>query len=86
MSESSSEENTRTLSSDSPFKHATRSAVGNVRTLEKKCFICNEIRTVDNEAYDDGGLARITRKDTADKIEEQKNIFLVNKERLSLLS
>ena len=33
LSESLSEENTRTLSSESPFKHATRSAVGNVRTL-----------------------------------------------------
>ena len=35
------EENTRTLSSESSFKHATRSVVGNVRTLEKICFICN---------------------------------------------
>ena len=64
LSESSSEENTRTLSSDSPFKHATWSAVGNVRALEKKCFICNEIKTVDNEASNDGELARITREDT----------------------
>ena len=68
MSESSYEENARTLSSDSPFKHATRSAVGKVRALEKKCFICNEIRTIDNEAYNNGELARMTREDTADKI------------------
>ena len=80
LSESSSEENTRTFSSDSLFKRPTRSAVRNVRTLEKRCFICNEVRTVDNEAYNDGGLARITREDTADNIEERKNIFLVNKE------
>ena len=80
LSESSSEENTRTLSSDSPFKHATRSAVGIARTLEKKCFTCNESRTVDNEAYNNGGLAKITCEDTADKTEEQKNIFVVNKE------
>ena len=38
LSENSSEENTRTLSSDFLPKHATRSAVEN-RTLEKKCFI-----------------------------------------------
>ena len=31
LSEGSLEENTRTLSSDTPFKHATQSAVGNVR-------------------------------------------------------
>ena len=29
LSESSSEENTKTFSSDPPFKHATQSAVGN---------------------------------------------------------
>ena len=57
MSESSSEENARTLSSVSPFKHATRSTVGKVRALEKKCFICDEIRTIDNEAYNNGELA-----------------------------
>ena len=79
MSESSSEENTRAVSSDSPFKHAIRSAVGNVRTLEKKCFICNEIRTIDNEASNDGGIARVTREDIAD-IQERKNIFIMNKE------
>ena len=75
LSESSSEENTSTLSSDSPFKHATLSAIGNVRTLEKKCFNCNEIKTIDNEAYNDRGLARITCEATADEIEERKNIF-----------
>ena len=43
LSKSSPEENARKPSSDSQFKHATRSAVGNVRTLEKKCFTCNEV-------------------------------------------
>ena len=57
LSDSSSEEKARTLSSDSLLKH--------VRTLEKKGFICNEIRTVNNEAYNYGRLARITRVDTA---------------------
>ena len=74
-SENSFEENTGTLEFDSLVKHASRSVVGNVRTLEKKCFICNEITTICNEAYNDGGLARITREDTADKIQERK-IFL----------
>ena len=80
LPESSTEESTRTLSTDSPFKHATRSVVGNCRTLEKKCFICNEFRTVDNEVYNDGGLARIKREDTADKIQERKSNFIGNKE------
>ena len=56
--------------------------VGKDRTLEKKCFICNEIRTVNNEAYNDGGLERITCEDTAHKMQERKNIFIVNKESL----
>ena len=75
LSESSSEENTGTLKFDSPPKHATRLVVENVRTLEKKCFICNEIRTVGNEAYKDGGVARITCEGTTDKIQKQE-IFL----------
>ena len=85
MSESSSEKNTRTLSSKSPLKHATWSAVGNVKTLEKKCWICNEIRTVDEEAYQDGGLARIRREDNTDKIEERKKIFIVNNKKVASL-
>ena len=80
LSDSSSEEKARTLSSDSPFKHTTRSAVGNVRTLEKKCFICNEIRIVDDETKNDGGVARITREGMSDKIKERKNIYIVDKE------
>ena len=28
----------------SPVKHATRFVVDNVKTLQQKCFICNEIR------------------------------------------
>ena len=39
LSENSSEENTRTLSSDFLPRHATRSVVENIRTLEKTCFI-----------------------------------------------
>ena len=79
LSDSSPEENTKTFSSDSPFKHASRSAVGNVRTLKNKRFICNEIRTADNEAYNYVGFVRITSEDTADEI-ERKIMFLVNKE------
>ena len=59
--------------------HASRSAVGNVRTLKNKRFICNEIRTADNEAYNYVGFVRITSEDTADEI-ERKIMFLVNKE------
>ena len=36
------------------------------------------MRTVDNQAYNDSGLAMITREDNADKIQERKNIFIVN--------
>ena len=75
LSESSSEENVRTLSSVYSLEYATRSVVGNIRTLEKKFFNCNKIRSVDNEACNDGGLAEITREDTADKIQEGKNVL-----------
>ena len=51
--------------------------VGNIRTLKKKCFICNEIRTVNNEAFNGGGLVRVTRKDITDQIEI--NFFQVSK-------
>ena len=37
-------------------------------------------RTVDKEAYDDGGLTKITREDTADNIKKRKNVFIVNRE------
>ena len=30
--------------------------------------------------YNDGGLARVTREDTADKIQEGENIFVINEE------
>lgn len=33
----------------------------------KECFICNEIKTVNNDGHNDGGLARITREVDADK-------------------
>ena len=75
LSESSSEENVRTLSSVYSREYATRSVVGDIRTLEKKFFNCNKIRSVDNEACNDGGLAEITREDTADKIQEGKNVL-----------
>ena len=75
LSGSSSEENTRTLSSVCSLEYATRSVVGNIRTLERKFFNCNKIRSVDNEACNDGGLAEITREDTADKIQEGKNVL-----------
>ena len=75
LSESSSEENVRTLSSVYSLEYATRSVVGDIRTLEKKFFNCNKIRSVDNEACNDGGLAEITREDTADKIQEGKNVL-----------
>ena len=63
---------------DSPVK--TRSSVSRIEALEKKCFICNKIRTIDSNDYKEGGLAKVTLGDTAEKIIERKNIFLQEKE------
>ena len=48
-------------SEESAINHATRSMIGNVKTLEKRCFICNEIWIVDNNPYNEGGLQRCSR-------------------------
>ena len=63
----------------SPVKHATRFVVDNVKTLERKCFICNEIRTSDDNPYNEGGLQRCNRGDTGSKIMKRKDAFVSNK-------
>ena len=50
--------------------------IGNVKTLEKKCFICNEIRSVDNNPYNEGGLQRCSCGPTAEKLLARKEVFL----------
>ena len=65
--------------SSSPVKHATRTIVDNVRSLEKKCFICNIQRAIDENPYNEGGLQRCTRDDTASKILSRKSAFLHDK-------
>ena len=62
--------------SNSPVKHATRLSVSNVKTLEKKCFICNAVRDVDKNSYNQGGLQRCVQEDTAKKILLRKDVFL----------
>ena len=43
------------------------SATGNVTTLEKKRFICNEITTINDEPHNNGRLAKITKKELQTK-------------------
>ena len=38
-----------------PVKLANKSTVKNVKTTKRKCFICNENQTVDNNVNDKGG-------------------------------
>ena len=66
-------------SEESPVKYATRSRIENVKTLEKKCFICNEIRSVDNNRCNEGGLQRCSRGTTAEKLLSRKEVFLQDK-------
>ena len=59
--EKPSEKNTRKVNSDSLLKHAYHSAVQSVKPLERKCFICKNISTIDNEVHIKGALASMTR-------------------------
>lgn len=45
----------------------SRSAIGNITTLEKKRFICNEITTINDEPHNNGRLAKITKKELQTK-------------------
>ena len=60
------------------MKHATQFFVDNVKTLERKCFICNEIRTIDDNSYNEGGLLRRIVV-TGSKIMARKDVFVNNK-------
>ena len=59
-----------------PETCSTRSATKSVKSLEKKCFICNIVRVCNSNSYREGGLARVETDNTAGKIIERKNIFL----------
>ena len=63
----------------SPVKHTTRLKFENVRSLEKKCFVCKVKRAIDGNAYNEGGLQRCTRDDTASKLLARRNAFLYEK-------
>lgn len=60
FSERPSEKNTRKVNSDSLLKHAYHSVVQTVKPLERKCFICKNISTIDKEVHIKGGLASMT--------------------------
>ena len=63
-------------SEESAVNYATSSMIGNVKTLEKRCFICNEIRIVDNNPYNEGGLQRCSRGPTAEKTaSKERGVF-----------
>ena len=61
-------------------EYSTRKHVANVKSLEKKCFICNETRDCDNNPYANGGLTRCSREDIADKLQARKDIFLQDRD------
>ena len=44
--------------------------------MENKCFVCNTIRNVDGHDYNQGGLKRCCRSDTAAKILKKKDSIL----------
>ena len=75
FSESSSVESAGSISFDSPLKNAPRSADGNVKTLEKIFFPRSEIRTVDDEPYSNGALAKIAPGESEDKIKTEKYFY-----------
>ena len=75
FSESSSVESAGSISFDPPLKNAPRSADGNVKTLEKIFFSRSEIRTVDDEPYSNGALAKIAPGESEDKIKTEKYFY-----------
>ena len=51
------------VSIKSPENRCTRFSIDNVKSLEKKCFICNEIRECDANILREGGLGRVDTQD-----------------------
>ena len=50
------------------------------------CFICNDQRQSDNNPYGEGGLARCSQKDAANKILDKTNYHMQNKNNKSYLA
>ena len=45
-----------------------RSSTRRSSCVKKKCFICNESRSIDDNKYNEGGLARCEMKPSADRL------------------
>ena len=58
--------------------HLLRRSTSNFLQCKETCFICNQIRVSDKNPYNQGGLARCSGNDTAEKLLERKNTFLAN--------
>ncbi len=59
-------------------KRATRSTT-DLLSSKEICFVCNVKRVVDDNSYHEGGLARCSTKNAADRLIERKETFLKDK-------
>ena len=64
---------------ESPNKGATW-PVTNPLSSKRLCFVCNTERVSDKNQYNEGGLARCSTKDTADRLMARKEVFMKDKE------
>ena len=74
--ESPSRVQTKKFSDLASPPRTTRKNISNVKSLEKKCFVCNVKRTCDENPYNEGGLQRCECSATSEKILDRKAIFL----------
>ena len=58
---------------------AKKTTVKNVKTMKRKCFICNAKQTIEDNVHNEGGLQRCSRADTSSELLDKKNIFLDDK-------
>ena len=86
-------ESSQAVAVETPMpSHRTRSVTGNPVQFERICFICNEIRTCEDNKYREGGLAVCEYESAASKLEsvlkliDESHRFYAARERLELLS
>ena len=55
-----------------------RSSSGYIKNLEKKCFICQELRNIESNHYNQGRLGRYQTDSSSQRIHEAKEYYLNN--------
>lgn len=56
-------------------KNTTRKSKRNSIDIKRKCFICNETRIIDNNCYNEGGLARCEMEAAEKRLSERSVVY-----------